>query len=89
MVTHPTGSDHGCSYKEHEVCGSVIIADIVVHLWKVQCYIFLDESDHHLFVQLVGFPTGWIIAVLSSANDAGADKAVESMATLDDPLHIV
>ena len=48
-----------------------------------------DKCNHHLFVQLLGFPTGWIGAVLSGADDAGANNAMENISTLDKPLHIV
>ena len=51
MMTHPKGlvieiscienGDHGSSCKEHEICGSVLSKDIVMHLWKAVFFFFI------------------------------------------------
>ena len=58
MATHPTGvsfdilsikrSDYRISCKEHDICGSVLSTDVVLHLRIMQCWIFLVEVDYCL-----------------------------------------
>ena len=71
-------NDQGLSCKEHKICGSVSSTDVVLCLQKMQSCFLLDECDHHLFVPLVWFSTGWVRAVFFGADDAVADNAVKN-----------
>ena len=59
MVTHPTGvsidilgierGDQGHSCKEHDIYGSILSTDVIIHLQKLQWLIVLIEGDCCMF----------------------------------------